>query len=96
MLHPLRDITTGHVRIGGGRKCDTCDHGLSRRSLRVKPPTVRVELEVKLMNKKERKRHAYIIYQGTREGTKVFNSTGIPRGDLMQPPRSAVYNSAQM
>ena len=37
MLHPMRDKNLGHVP--GGRRDDTCDHGLSRRSPRVKPPT---------------------------------------------------------
>ena len=36
MLNPMRDKIEGTYR--GGRD-DTCDHGLSRRSLRVKPPT---------------------------------------------------------
>ena len=37
MLNPMRDKNEGTYR--GERRDDTCDHGLSRRSLRVKPPT---------------------------------------------------------
>ena len=37
MLKPMRDKNKGTHR--GGRRDDTCDHGLSRRSQRVKPPT---------------------------------------------------------
>ena len=37
MLNPMRDRKKGPYP--GGRRDDTCDHGLSRRSLRVKPLT---------------------------------------------------------
>ena len=37
LLNPMRDRNWRH--IPGGIRDDTCDHGLSRRSLRVKPPT---------------------------------------------------------
>ena len=37
MLNPIRDKKQRHVT--GGRRVATCDHGLSRSSLRVKPPT---------------------------------------------------------
>ena len=40
MLNPMRDKKKGILSRGGGRG-DTCDHGLSRKSLRAKP----VELE---------------------------------------------------
>ena len=36
MLNPMRDKNWRHVP--GERRDDTCEHGLSRRSLRVKPP----------------------------------------------------------
>ena len=38
MLNPMRDKNEG-TYIPGGRRDDTCDHVLSTRSLRVKPPT---------------------------------------------------------
>ena len=31
---------TKQRHVPGGRRDETCDHGLSRRSLRVKPPTI--------------------------------------------------------
>ena len=37
MLKPMRDENEGHVP--GGTRDDFCNHGLPRRSLRVKPPT---------------------------------------------------------
>ena len=37
LLNPMRDRNWRH--IPGGIRDDTCDHGLSRRSLTVKPPT---------------------------------------------------------
>ena len=38
MMNPMRDKNEGTYR-GGEGTTPTCDHGLSRRSLRVKPPT---------------------------------------------------------
>ena len=35
MLNPLRDKKIRHD-VPGGRRVDTCDHGLSRSTLRVK------------------------------------------------------------
>ena len=53
-LNPMRDKKQRHVP-GGGRD-GTCDHGVSRRSLRVKP-ILRVSLESKSdMIQKERKK----------------------------------------
>ena len=37
MLNAIGDKKQRHVP--GGKRDDTCDHGLSRRSLRVEPPT---------------------------------------------------------
>ena len=37
-MNPMRDNNEGTYRGGGGGD-DTCDHGLSRTSLKGKPPT---------------------------------------------------------
>ena len=50
MLNPMRDKNEGTYR--GERRDDTCDHGLSRRSLRVQPPT---SWKVKLMRRKKKR-----------------------------------------
>ena len=38
MLNPMRDKKEGTYISGGERSDDACDHGLSIRLLRVKPP----------------------------------------------------------
>ena len=38
MLNPMRDNNEGTPDVPGRRRDGSCDHGLSRRSLRVKPP----------------------------------------------------------
>ena len=51
MLNPMRNKNSRHVP--GGRRDDTCDHGLSRRSLRVN--LLRVELESESDDQKKKK-----------------------------------------
>ena len=57
MLNPMRDKIKART---GGRRVDTCDHGLSRSSLRVKTPTSkagkRLESKSELKKTKEKKR----------------------------------------
>ena len=56
MLNPMRDKKM-KARTGGGRRDDTCDHGLPRSSLRVKPPTwYELGWKVKVMIKKREKK----------------------------------------
>ena len=57
MLNPMRD-KKNRGRYRGGRRDDTCDHDLSRRSPRVKPPTwYELGWEVKVMMKKRMKKN---------------------------------------
>ena len=52
MLNPMSDKNERTCR--GGRRDDTCDHGLSRRSLRVKT-SYELSWKVKVMIKKRKK-----------------------------------------
>ena len=47
MLNPMRDKSWRHVP--GGRRDDTCDHGLSRRSLRVNKTSYELSWKVKVI-----------------------------------------------
>ena len=49
----MRDEREGECHaVGGGRKEETCHHGLSRRPLRVKLPTKWLSWKLKLMSDK--------------------------------------------
>ena len=50
------DRNEGTHRGGGGRD-DTCDHGLSRRSLRVKPLTSQAGKKVQVMIEGKKNKH---------------------------------------
>ena len=60
MLNPMRDKNKGMYREG--RRGDTCDHGLSRSSLGVKPPPRgRLESKSDVKKKKKKKKDKNIL-----------------------------------